>query len=55
MRLLTEPREPNYVRLVWTVRRVTATQARYIKMFYGADALSTLQAGLVKSYSSIQA
>ncbi len=55
MRLLTEPREPNYVRLVWTVRRVTPTQARYIKMFYGADTLSTLQAGLVKPYSSIQA
>ena len=55
MRLMTEPREPNYVRLVWTVRRVTATQARYIKMFYGADALSMLQAGLVRSYSSIQA
>ena len=55
MRLLTKPREPNYVRLVWTVRRVTETQARYIKMFYGADTLSTLQAGLVRSYSSIQA
>ena len=48
MRLLTEPREPNYVRLVWTVRRVTPTQARYIKMFYGEEALSTLQAGVVK-------
>ena len=48
MRLLTEPREPNYVRLVWTVRRVTPTQARYIKMFYGEEALSTLRAGLVK-------
>jgi 5-methylcytosine-specific restriction endonuclease McrA len=45
LRLLSEPREPNYVRLVWTVRRVTATQARYIKMFYGGEALSTLQAG----------
>ena len=55
MRGLTEPREPNYVRLVWTVRRVTATQARYIKMFYGEEALSTLQAGLAGSYSSIQA
>ncbi len=43
MRLLTEPREPNYVRLVWTVRRVTPTQARYIKMFYGEEALSTLR------------
>ena len=49
MRLLSEPREPNYVRLVWTVRRVTPTQARYIKMFYGSEALSTL------TYSSIQA
>jgi 5-methylcytosine-specific restriction endonuclease McrA len=55
MRLLTEPREPNYVRLVWTVRRVTPTQARYIKMFYGVEALSTLQAGLEGPYSSIQA
>ena len=53
MRLLSEPREPNYVRLVWTVRRVTATQARYIKMFYGAEALSALQAGLVGEGSSI--
>jgi len=52
---LTKPREPNYVWLVWTVRRVTATQARYIKMFYGEEALSTLQAGLAGSYSSIQA
>ena len=47
MRLLTQPREPNYVRLVWTVRRVTPTQGRYIKMFYGQDVLSTLTAGLV--------
>ena len=48
MRLRTEPREPNYVRLVWTVRRVTSTQARYIKMFYGEDVLSTLQGGRVR-------
>ncbi len=47
MRLLSEPREPNYVRLVWTVRRVTPTQARYIKMFYGTEALSTLQGDVV--------
>jgi hypothetical protein len=52
MRLLSEPREPNYVRLVWTVRRVTTTQARYIKMFYGKEALSTLQAGLEGEDSS---
>ena len=46
MRVLTEPREPNYVRLVWTVRRVTPQQARYIKMFYGGEVLTTLQVGL---------
>ena len=30
-----EPREPNYVHLVWVVRKVTQTQAKYIRMFYG--------------------
>lgn len=49
MKLLTRPREPNHVRLVWTVRRVTPSQAKYIRMFYGGDALSTLQAGRVRS------
>jgi 5-methylcytosine-specific restriction endonuclease McrA len=53
MRLLTDPREPNYVRLVWTVRRVTQTQARYIKMFYGAEALSTLQGEGVRSREAL--
>lgn len=42
MRLLTEPREPNYVHLVWAVRRVTPTQAKYIRMFYGEDALAAV-------------
>ena len=42
MRLLTEPREPNYVYLVWAVRRVTPTQAKYVRMFYGKDALEAL-------------
>ena len=48
MRILAEPREPNYVRLVWTVRRVTETQAKYIRMFYGEEVLSTLRAGRVR-------
>lgn len=39
LRLLTEPAEPNYVRLVWVVRRVTDAQAKYIRMFYGEDVL----------------
>ena len=39
------PAEPNYVQLVWAVRRITAVQARYIRMFYGQDVLSALLAG----------
>jgi 5-methylcytosine-specific restriction endonuclease McrA len=35
--------EPNYVELVWAVRRVTRQQARYIRMFYGEDVLRALQ------------
>jgi 5-methylcytosine-specific restriction endonuclease McrA len=42
MPLLTEPTEPNHVHLVWAVRRVTATQARYIRMFYGEEALRAI-------------
>ncbi|HEX6135131.1 MAG TPA: HNH endonuclease [Longimicrobiales bacterium] len=38
-----EPHEPNYVELVWAVRRITAVQAKYIRMFYGADVLRALQ------------
>lgn len=43
MHLMTTPHEPNYVELVWAVRRVTPVQARYIEMFYGADALTALK------------
>lgn len=39
LRLLSAPAEPNYVHLVWVVRRVTDTQAKYIRMFYGEEAL----------------
>lgn len=42
LRLRTEPREPNYVHLVWVVRRVTGTQEKYIRMFYGQDALEAV-------------
>lgn len=42
MTLLTTPREPNYVELVWAVRRVTRAQAKYISMFYGEDVLAAL-------------
>ncbi|MDZ7779097.1 MAG: HNH endonuclease [Gemmatimonadota bacterium] len=37
--LRTEPDEPNYVHLVWVVRRVTGLQAKYIRMFYGEEVL----------------
>lgn len=37
------PLEPNYVELVWAVRRITPAQAKYIAMFYGDDVLRALQ------------
>lgn len=42
MRLLTDPRAPNHVELIWAVRRVTPIQVRYIGMFYGEDVLRAL-------------
>ena len=48
MALLVTPTEPNYVRLVWTIRRVTEAQAKYVRTFYGEEVLSTLQAGRVR-------
>jgi len=39
-----EPSEPNYVHLVWVVRRVTDAQAKYIRMFYGEAALAEVAA-----------
>ena len=38
------PGEPNYVELIWAVRRITPVQAKYIRMFYGEDVLRALQA-----------
>lgn len=38
-----EAREPNYVQLVWAVRRITPVQAKYIRMFYGEDVLRALK------------
>src|SRR5687768_2764044 len=37
------PKEPNYVELVWAVRRITDVQAKYIAMFYGEEVLRALQ------------
>jgi 5-methylcytosine-specific restriction endonuclease McrA len=46
------PHEPNYVELVWAVRRITPTQAKYIKMFYGEEVLRALQHKPDESYSA---
>ena len=44
MHLLHAPVEPHFVHLSWAVRRLTPTQARYIKLFYGADVVRQLEA-----------
>lgn len=43
MKLLHPAIEPNHVELVWAVRKVTTTQAKYISLFYGQDTLKTLR------------
>lgn len=43
MRLRSKPGEPNYVRLIWAVRRVTDTQAKYVRMFYGEVVLAHMR------------
>lgn len=35
--------EPNHVELVWAVRKVTPIQAKYIRMFFGDDAVPFVQ------------
>jgi 5-methylcytosine-specific restriction endonuclease McrA len=43
MLLRSVPGEPNHVHLIWAVRKVTPPQARYIRLFYGEDALRAVQ------------
>lgn len=43
MHPLHPPHEPNYVELVWAVRKITSAQAKWIRMFYGEDVLRALQ------------
>ncbi len=38
------PTEPHFVQLSWAVRRLTPTQARYIRVFYGEDTLRQVKA-----------
>jgi len=42
MRLREARGEPNYVHLVWAVRRVTPIQEKWIRMFYGEETLDLL-------------
>ncbi|MDH5234819.1 MAG: HNH endonuclease [Gemmatimonadota bacterium] len=44
MHLLHKPVEPHFVHLSWAVRRLTPTQAHYIKLFYGGDVVRQLEA-----------
>jgi hypothetical protein len=38
----TPPHEPHFVHLSWAVRRLTPIQAKYIRLFYGEEALRAL-------------
>lgn len=44
MHPLRPPVEPHFVHLAWAVRRLTPTQARYIRLFYGPAVLAELSA-----------
>jgi 5-methylcytosine-specific restriction endonuclease McrA len=42
---LVPPTEPHFVHLAWAVRRLTPTQAKYIRLFYGEEAVRVIAAG----------
>jgi len=44
MHPLVTPAEPHFVHLSWAVRRLTPTQAQYIKVFYGEETLRRVRA-----------
>ena len=43
MHPMSAPVEPHFVHLSWAVRRLTPTQARYIRLFYGEATLHQLE------------
>ncbi len=48
MHPLNAPHEPHFVHLSWAIRKLTPTQAKYIRVFYGertVDELKELEAG----------
>jgi hypothetical protein len=42
MHPLAHPIEPHFVHLSWAVRRLTPTQSKYIRLFYGEETLHQL-------------
>jgi HNH endonuclease len=40
---IREPLEPHFVHLSWAIRRLSATQLKYIKLFYGEHALAAIK------------
>lgn len=45
MHPMRAPMEPHFVHLSWAIRRLSAAQQKYIRLFYGADALAALGPG----------
>jgi 5-methylcytosine-specific restriction endonuclease McrA len=43
MHPLTHPVEPHFVHLSWAVRRLTPTQSKYIRLFYGEETLHEIE------------
>jgi len=44
MHPIVPPVEPHFVHLSWAIRRLTPTQAKYIRLFYGENVLHQLEA-----------
>ena len=44
LHLLRNPVEPHFVHLSWAVRRLTPTQSKYIRLFYGSETLHQIEA-----------
>jgi 5-methylcytosine-specific restriction endonuclease McrA len=43
MHPLKAPTEPHFVHLSWAIRRLTAAQLKYIRIFYGEEALAAIR------------
>ncbi|HLA90231.1 MAG TPA: HNH endonuclease [Gemmatimonadaceae bacterium] len=44
LHLIRPPTEPHFVHLSWAVRRLTPTQGKYIRLFYGPEVLAQIEA-----------